>query len=122
MGIERRKEPSKVRLDTGIIRRNLLSCHLAFFEQEDRDRKSGVVTSCAPEKVAALYITDDSGLAKNVDPAIEIGEVIGHMAVLNARRNQLHERSNHHILAMICHHSGDVLDQRPPPVGKLRSI
>src|SRR5882762_1016200 len=77
MCVERRKETGEVGLDTGIVRRKVLSCHLAFFEQEDRDRKSGVVTTCAAEKVTALYIANDSGLPKNVDPAIEIGEVVG---------------------------------------------
>ena len=122
MCVERRKETGEVGLDTGIVRRKVLSCHLAFFEQEDRDRKSGVVATCAAEKVTALYIANDSGLPKNVDPAIEIGKVVGHMAALSARRDQLHERSNHHILTMICHHPGDVLDQGPPPVGKLRRV
>src|SRR3984893_18582485 len=120
MGVERRKETSEVGLDTGIVRRKVLSRHLAFFEQQDRDRKSGVVTSRPAEKVIALDIADDYSFPKSVDPAIEIGEIIGQMAVLSAWRDQLHERGNHHVLTVICHHPGDVLNQGPTPVGKLR--
>src|SRR3982074_1932190 len=117
MCVERRKEISEVGLDTGIVRRKVLSRHLAFFEPEDRDRKSGVVTSCTAEKVTALDIADDSSFPKSVDPAIEIGEIIGQIAALSARRDQLHERGHHHVLTVICHHPGDVLNQGPPPLG-----